>query len=397
MGEEAGRAPARVAAPSLLQSRGKDGGTPGMLHDDERFMRRALELARRAASTSPNPRVGAVLVRGGEILAEGFHEGPGGEHAEAAALAGADARAATLYVNLEPCTHHGRTPPCAPALVAAGIARVVVAHADPDPRVSGRGLELLAGHGVEVTAGVLAPEALTINRAYVHHRTTGRPLVTLKLALTLDGRLSAPDGSSRWISGEAARARVHELRARADAVMVGAGTILADDPRLTARGPGEPRQPARVVVDAAGRVPATAAVFASGPRTVVATTDAAAHEVQTAWKEAGAEVVVLGRGLRGADLGELLERLGGDGITELLCEGGGRLATSLLAEDLVDVLELHVGPVVVGRGGAEIGELGVASMGAAPRWAVESSERVGDTAVTVLTRATKERACSPGS
>src|SRR5918999_2950011 len=254
-----------------------------MTRDDERFMTEALDLAASAGFTSPNPRVGAVFVRDGVVVARGRHQGPGTAHAEAQAMqAGAEVSGATLYVNLEPCVHHGHTPPCVPALVAAGIARVVVAGRDPDTRVRGRGLAALRAAGVEVREGVLGDAAVRLNAAYAHHRSTGRPLVSLKLAFTLDGRLSAPDGSSRWITGEEARAFVHRRRAEVDAVMVGAGTVLKDDPELTSRlGPVE-RQPARIVVDGRGRVPATAKVFADGD-VVVATTDASPHETQLGW------------------------------------------------------------------------------------------------------------------
>src|SRR5918992_4105882 len=273
MGEEACRgvlrAPAlvAVAVPKIPPKP----ATGGLVGDDELFMGRALELARSWPHTSPNPRVGAIVVRSGAVVAEGRHEGAGTPHAEMRALDGVDAAGATLYVNLEPCDHHGRTPPCAPAIAAAGVARVVAAHEDPDPRVRGRGFAALARHGIEVTTGVLAAKAERTNAAYLHHARTGLPLISLKLASSLDGRLAARDGSARWITGPLTRARVHARRAEVDAVMVGAGTVLADDPQLTARGdavrspssalagPGASspgaigeRQPTRVVVDATG-------------------------------------------------------------------------------------------------------------------------------------------------
>ena len=386
-----------------------------MRHEDERFMRRALDLARSWPHASPNPRVGAVVVRGGKVVGEGRHEGAGTPHAEMRALEGIDATGATLYVNLEPCDHHGRTPPCAPALVAAGIVRVVAAHEDPDPRVRGRGLAALARRGVEVTTGVLAAEAERTNAAYLHHARTGLPLVTLKLATSLDGRLSASDGSARWITGPVTRARVHGRRAEVDAVVVGAGTVVADDPQLTARqdpgslpsgaiaepialSPGaiaEPialSQPGRVVVDASGRVSPEARVFAPGADVIVATTDRCPHERQTSWKEAGAEVAVFPEGPGGVDLGALLRWLGERPMLDVMCEGGARLATSLLSQDLVDRLEVHVGPVVLGSGGASVGDVGVTRMTDARRWTLVNVERSGDDAVLVL-----EGKCSPGS
>jgi diaminohydroxyphosphoribosylaminopyrimidine deaminase / 5-amino-6-(5-phosphoribosylamino)uracil reductase len=383
--------------------------------EDERFMRRALELARSWPHASPNPRVGVVVVRDGGVIAEGRHEGAGTPHAEMRALEGVDATGATLYVNLEPCAHHGRTPPCAPALVAAGIVRVVAAHEDPDPRVRGRGFAALAVSGVEVTTGVLEEEAERTNAAYLHHARTGLPLVSLKVATSLDGRLSAADGSARWITGPATRARVHARRAEVDAVVVGAGTVVADDPQLTARGAAlslpsgaiaepiafssgaiaEPialSQPARVVVDARGRVSCEARVFAPGADVIFATTDRCPHERQTSWKEAGAEVAVFPEASDGVDLGALLRWLGERPMLDVMCEGGARLATSLLSQGLVDRLEIHLGPVVLGSGGACLGDVGVTTMTDARRWRLLAVERSGDDAVLVL-----EADCSPAS
>jgi diaminohydroxyphosphoribosylaminopyrimidine deaminase/5-amino-6-(5-phosphoribosylamino)uracil reductase len=353
-------------------------------------MARALELARRAPFTSPNPRVGAVLVRDGVVLAEGHHEGAGSPHAEVRALAGIDAAGATLYVNLEPCNHQGRTPPCAPALVRAGVRRVVAAHHDPDPRVDGRGFAHLRAQGVEVVAGVLAEDAARLNAPYLHLRRTGRPLLTLKLALSLDGRLAAPDGSARWITGPETRERVHRRRAEVDAVLVGAGTVLSDDPRLTARQRDSvvvgAHQPTRVVADALGRVPPSARVFAPGADVIVATTERASYEAQTAWKEAGAEVEVLPERAGGVDLRALLARLGERPMLEVLCEGGAGLATSLLAQDLVDRLELHFGPLLLGTGGPSLGDLGVRTLGDAPRWRAVEVERSGADVILALER-----------
>lgn len=346
---------------------------------DERFMRRAIELARQPEFTSPNPRVGAVLVREGHVIGAAAHEGPGHPHAESAALAAADdARGATCYVTLEPCAHHGRTPPCAPALVDAGIVRVVAAIADPDPRVSGKGFGYLKKHGVELEVGVLAQEARDVNVAYLHQRRTGRPLITLKLALTLDGRLGARDGSSKWITGAEARAKVHARRQEVDAVMVGAATVAADDPLLTVRNVSARRQPARVVLDSSGRTDPGAALFASPGRVLMATTDASPHERQTAWKEAGAEVVVLPSTNDAVDLTALVAELAKRSWLEVMCEGGGELATSLLREDFVDRIELYQGAVVVGSGGPGVGDIGVESMENAPRFRLVAHERLGN-------------------
>ena len=342
------------------------------------YMRRALELARFARHTSPNPRVGAVLVRDGSIVAEGRHEGAGSPHAETLALDGVDAREATLYVTLEPCMHVGRTPPCAPAVARAGVARVVVAGADPDERVAGRGLTHLRQQGIDVRLGLLEAEARLLNAPYIHHRTTGRPLVTLKLALTLDGRLAASDGTSQWITGPEARERVHLRRSEVDSILIGANTVLADDPLLTARDVGAARQPARVIVDATGRVPPAAKVFSGDSDVIVATTHATPHELQTAWKERGAEVIVLDGSDGRVSLPDLIAVLGQRDHLEIYCEGGGEVATSLLRADLVGRLELYYGGVVAGEGGPDIGDVGLTSLTEAPRWRLCEVERVGN-------------------
>ncbi len=345
-------------------------------------MARAIELALEPSFTYPNPRVGAVLVRDGEVLSEGAHGGSGTLHAETDALRGVDARAATLYVNLEPCAHHGRTPPCAAAVADAGVARVVAAMEDPDPRTRGHGFAYLRAHGVEVTTGVLEDNARAINREWAHQRLTGRPWVTLKLALSLDGRLAALDGSSRWITGPGARREVHARRRESDAVMVGAGTVIADDPLLQVEDVRPTRQPATVVVDAAGRVPEGARLFAN-PDVVMATTEAAPPAAVNAWASAGADVLVLPSSEQGVDLAALLDALGGrEGArrawVELLCEGGAVLATSLLSLGLVDRLSLHHGAVLLGAGGPAVGPIGVGSMSEALRWTCEEVRRIDE-------------------
>lgn len=357
-----------------------------------RFMHRALELALSAPFTSPNPRVGAVIVRDGKVIGEGAHFGVGTPHAEAVALETAgDATGATVFVTLEPCNHTGNTPPCAPALVEAGVERVVVALVDPDERVSGSGIGLLQDAGIAVETGLLEERARSINAPYLHHRRTGRAFLTLKLALTLDGRMAAPDGTSRWITGTEARTQVHRRRLEADAVMVGSGTVAQDDPSLTVRAVPAARQPAVVVVDGSGTVfPDGASLFTTRDQVIVATHPSAPHERQLAWKEAGAEVLVLpARELeQGVDLDALLNELGRRGMVELYCEGGARLATTLLALDLVDRLEVHYGAAVIGEGGPSIGDLGARSMSDASRWRLVSNAVYGDDVVTTYERAT---------
>ncbi|HEX2058288.1 MAG TPA: bifunctional diaminohydroxyphosphoribosylaminopyrimidine deaminase/5-amino-6-(5-phosphoribosylamino)uracil reductase RibD [Actinomycetota bacterium] len=353
------------------------------MRDDERYMQRAVELAAAPPFTLPNPRVGAVVVRDGIVLGEGAHEGPGTAHAEAAALEGIDARGATVYVTLEPCNHHGRTPPCAPALVAAGVRRVVATTEDPDPRVAGSGFDLLRRAGVDVEVGVLRERAERLNRAYFHQRRTGRSFVSLKLALTLDGNMTAPDGSSQWITGSEGRRVVHARRLECDAVMVGAGTVVADDPRLTVREVPAPRQPLRVIVDAAGRVRPDAAALGDG--SLVATTQRAPHERQIAWKESGAEVLVLPEDDRGVDLAALLDALGDRRVVEVFCEGGPRLASSLIRGGLVGQLELHYGAVLTG-GGLSLDDLGVTSIDDGHRFRLDDLKVLGNDVVVTMVR-----------
>jgi diaminohydroxyphosphoribosylaminopyrimidine deaminase / 5-amino-6-(5-phosphoribosylamino)uracil reductase len=357
-----------------------------MTSDDKRFMAMALAAARRAAFTSPNPKVGAVVMSpAGEVLGEGYHRVHGAPHAECDALNGIDASGATLYVTLEPCTVEGMTPPCAPMVIASGVTRVVVAMEDPDPRVRGAGIAALQAAGLEVEVGVLEDEARSLNQAYIHHRTTGLPFVTLKLALSIDGHLGAPDGSSQWITGEEARTRVHELRREVDAVLVGAGTVAEDDPSLTVRAVESSRHPTRVVLDSSGRTTAAAKVFDGSAPIIMATTESAGHDAHIAWKEAGAEIVVLPEATDGAELEALLAYLGSRPMLHVLCEGGARLGTSLLRSDLVDRLEVHFGPVLTG-GGPTLGDLDVTSMGDAPRWRLLDLGRYGNDAVLAFER-----------
>ena len=322
--------------------------------DDARWMARALELAARGRGlTSPNPMVGAVVVAGGEVVGEGFHAGAGGPHAEIMALgsAGGRARGATLYVTLEPCNHQGRTPPCAPAVVAAGVIRVVSAVRDPNPRVPGGGAEVLRAAGIEVSLGVRDDEARDLNRVFFTAMTRGRPHVTLKAAMTLDGKIAAHDGGSRWITGEAARQEAHRLRSESDAVVVGIGTALADDPALDVRlGRPWPREPWRVVVDSRARLPRTARILSAGTpaRALIAVTDAAPAERVAALEAAGATVLACKSAGAHVDLVDLAGRLFALDAMAVLVEGGAELNAGFLSAGLVDRVAVFVAPKLVG-------------------------------------------------
>ena len=359
--------------------------------DDARYLGRALQLAARGWGTaSPNPMVGVVVVAGGRIVGEGWYRGPGAGHphaeVNALAAAGERARGATVYTTLEPCNHFGRTPPCTRALLDAGIARVVVAAIDPNPIVNGRGIEHLRRAGVTVDLaagplGALGDEARRLNEAFERAVTTGRPFVIAKLAATLDGKVAARDGSSRWISGDEARADVHRMRAWADAIVVGAGTALADDPSLTVRAfPYDGAPVLRVLVDAAGRVPPSVRLFDDAAPTLVATTERAPASRRAAWGDAGAEVLVVDPTARGVALAALLEVLAKRDVQGVLLEGGPTLAWSAVAEDVVDRLVLYLAPVLVGGVDAPgiLGGEGFAPIGDGRRVRIERVERIGE-------------------
>ena len=323
--------------------------------DDDRYMDEAFALAEKGRGrTHPNPMVGAVLVGDGVEVGSGWHAAAGEAHAEAVALraAGAAARGATLYCTLEPCAHEGRTPPCADAIVAAGVTRVVAAMGDPNPVVDGRGFARLRAAGVDVDTGEgrWKARALSQNAAFVKAVTTGLPLVTCKAAVSLDGKVAAAGGDARWISGEESRQRAHSLRAAADAVMVGAGTVRRDDPALTVR-MVEGRDPARVIVSRHGDVPLESVLVrtAGQTRTIVLAGTVAAG-ARAALEGRGVELVVMGVG----GLREGLRLLAERGLLDILCEGGPELIASLLAEDLVDRLTLFVAPLLVGRGAPDL-------------------------------------------
>lgn len=318
---------------------------------DHAHMARALQLARRGLlSTTPNPRVGCVLVRDGVVIGEGWHEKAGAPHAEVNALAqvspGATARGATAYVTLEPCSHFGRTPPCADALIAAGVARVIAAMVDPNPQVAGQGMARLAAAGIATASGLLEAEARELNVGFVSRMTRGRPWLRLKVAASLDGKTALNNGVSQWITGPDARRDAHAWRARSCAVLTGIGTVKDDNPRLTVREVDTPRQPLKVVIDSRLETPLDAALFDGNRVLIAAAVDDTAR--RAALEARGAEVVVLANAAGKVDLAALLQELGRRGINEVLAEAGTRLNGSLLREGCVDELLIYQAPVILG-------------------------------------------------
>ena len=347
-------------------------------------MHRAIALAERGRGmVSPNPMVGSVVVSGDRVAGEGWHEGPGRPHAEVVALeaAGERARGATLYTNLEPCCHHGRTPPCTEAIERAGIALVVAAATDPNPRVDGGGVGRLRAAGIEVRVGVLGEVAARLNEAFAKHVRTGLPFVVWKMAASLDGKVAARDGSSRWITGEAARADVHRLRAWSDAIVVGARTALVDDPSLTVRDPGyRGDPPLRVLVDASGLVPPAGDLFGADAPTLVATTDLAPEARRDAWASAGAEVRVYRSEGSGVPLRELFGDLGKRDVQGVLLEGGPTLAFAAVEDGVVDRVVLYLAPKLIGGQDAPgvLGGRGFAPIADAMPLRILSFDRLGD-------------------
>lgn len=338
---------------------------PKIRRIDERFMRRALALARKGEGhVSPNPVVGAVIVRDGRIIGEGFHRRCGGNHAEIEAIINATETiaGATFYITLEPCSHHGRTPPCIEALIAHRPKRVVVGAIDPNPLVSGRGLEALRQNGIQTEVGILEESCREVNRVFFKYIRTGLPYVTLKFAQTLDGQIAAASGHSLWISSPPSLRFAHRLRATHDAILVGAGTVRTDDPALTCR-LVRGRNPLRIVVDSRLSLSPEATVFSDGKQTLVATTQRAAAKRRLLLEKRGIEIIKTAEDPSGrVDLHELVSRVGKRGISSLLVEGGAAVATSFLKENLVDRLIVILAPKIVGRGIGAIADLGIRRM-----------------------------------
>lgn len=363
---------------------------------DRSFMTVALRLARRGIGrTGENPSVGCVLVRDGEIVAAARTADGGRPHAEAQALAvaGDRARGATAYVTLEPCAHWGRTPPCAEGLIQAGIARVVVAVEDPDPRVDGGGLAMLRKAGIEVLTDVDRVAAEAVLSGYLKRRLAGRPEVTLKLATSLDGRIATATGSSRWITGAEARARGHMMRARHDAILVGAGTVRADDPDLTCRLPGlEGQSPVRVVMDGELRMDqgCRLVMTASETPTWLVCRENVPEERQTLYRRRDVTVLPVAGGASGVvDPDATLAALAGRGINRVLIEGGARIAAAFLKADLIDQIALFRAPIAIGGDGrASLDGLDVVKPDAAPRFETVALERIGTDTLETLRRRT---------
>lgn len=326
--------------------------------DDSFYMKRALELAEKGSgSTSPNPLVGAVIVKNGRIIGEGWHERAGEPHAEINAIRNAveAVEGSTIYVNLEPCSHYGRTPPCAEELIKRKFKRVVIGMEDPNPLVAGRGVKLLRDGGIQVDMGINRLEALKLNDIFIKYITKKTPFVLLKAAMTLDGKTATKKGDSKWISGEQSREYVHRLRNRYSAIMTGINTVLKDNPELTSRLEGErTRNPVRIIADSKGRIPLDAKVLEVDKerRTIIAATEEMHEEKARQLRDRGVDIIITGEKNGKADMRQLMEELYKRGIDSLLVEGGGTLAAAFLEEGLADKVAIFIAPVIVGGAGA---------------------------------------------
>ena len=367
-----------------------------MPSNDTTYMKRALTLARKGiGKTSPNPAVGCVIVKNGVIVGEGWHKKAGGPHAEIHALtmAGAAARGSDVYVTLEPCCHSGKTPPCSDALIQAGVRRVVAGMHDPNPRVSGGGLAALEQAGIETSCGLLEQACRAINLPFLKHITTGRPYVTYKCAMTLDGNIATITGESRWISCEESRTYVHRMRARMDAVMVGVDTVIADNPQLTVRHV-RGRNPLRVIVDTRLRTPESVLVLSRplSSKTIIATTESNPR-VHLRYLKQGATILVCDEFDGRVSMMDLLQKLGTTGVQSLLLEGGSRLAGDMLQHGLIDELVFFVAPKIIGNNGfAPFTLQGITSMTQAVKLEFTDVCRIGS---DIVVTARPEGSCSP--
>ena len=359
---------------------------------DRQHMAHALGLARRGLGRVwPNPAVGCVLVNGGRIVGRGWTQAGGRPHAETVALAaaGTAARGATAYVTLEPCAHHGQTPPCAAALIGAGVARVVSALEDPDPRVAGRGHAMLRAAGILVDVGLMATEAAALQRGFLDRIRQGRPMLTLKLAGSLDGRIATAAGESRWITGPAARRRVHAMRASHDAVLIGAGTARADDPSLTVRDIGATQQPVRIVATRRLDLPLDGQLARTAREVPLWLLHgvAAPEKARQSWQQAGARLIEVAEIAGGLDPADMLASLGREGLTRVFCEGGGQLAAALLRTGLADQIALFSAGLALGADGRPgVGPLGLAGLADAPRFRLAGVEQIGGDTLSLWSR-----------
>jgi diaminohydroxyphosphoribosylaminopyrimidine deaminase/5-amino-6-(5-phosphoribosylamino)uracil reductase len=351
--------------------------------DHNHFMREAIRLARKGiGKTSPNPIVGAIIVRNGKIIGRGYHKKYGDWHAEINAIkdANGSVKGATLYITLEPCCHYGKTPPCVETLIKERIGRVVVGTLDPNPRVNGKGIKTLRSNGIKVDVGILEDECRELNEHYFKFIKSGIPYVTVKYAQTLDGRIATKTGNSQWISSEALRTYVHRLRAVNDCIMVGVGTVIADDPQLTVRFV-KGRNPLRVVVDSKLRIPVKSSILKDNNShlTTIATTSKASARKVTAVKNLGAEVLVVRKDKTGGvSLRDLLRELGKRGIVSVMVEGGSDIITSLLKANLIDKMIILTAPKILGKGLEAIGDLGVCKVKDAIKFSSFKTMKKGD-------------------
>ncbi len=347
---------------------------------DDRFMWMALDLARQGRGrTSPNPMVGAVVVQGSEVVGTGYHQAAGSPHAEVIALekAGDKARDATLYMNLEPCSHHGRTGPCTEVIIRAGVSRVVAAMVDPNPLVSGRGFARLADVGIKIKEGILEPKARQLNETFIKFITTGMPFVSVKVAMSLDGKIGTATGESHWITGGKARQFAHRLRDHSDAIVVGIETVLKDNPQLTTRiEGGGGKDPVRVVVDSTARLPLDARVIesSSSAHVILAVTEKASPDKCRALQGKGVEVIILPSKEGRVDVAALMKKLADRELTAVLVEGGGTLNYSLLEQSLIDKLFIFIAPLIIGGKESPTAFAGTGITPLSKAWSVEDVE-----------------------
>ncbi len=352
--------------------------------DDGKYMKRVLRLARKGmGNTSPNPMVGAVLVKNGRIIGEGYHHHFGGTHAEILALTGLrkrDTSGSTLYVNLEPCCHHGKTPPCIDPILESGIARVVIGTVDPNPKVNGKSIEKLKATGIEVTVGVLENACRELNFGYLHHIRTGIPWVTVKIAQSLDGRIADSTGRSRWITSDASRKAVHKLRAAHDAVLMGVNTVVIDNPQLTVRHVRGPN-PHRIIIDPKLRIPTDAALFdiADSNAPWIVTSPEADTQRKTELESTGAKIITVDTRNGKFPWELILQCLGKNGITSVLVEGGSTVFTGLLREVTVNRLVICMAPILLGGDALPaLHDMGIGSLDSAFRYRITRQRRLGD-------------------